>query len=284
VRSDLSPVVPTTPTNVPNNDTHLKFKLCPTSRKVIKQAQERAAQTGENPTLAEHAALIRRLGKRMITDLIEIGRRLTLSKPIVPHGNEAGGEGWEAWLKREFGWSPDTALNFMRVYELSQDYNSRNFRDLSITPSALYFLARRSTPEAVRTEMIERANAGENITVADVRSAIPSGRTRRSSRANPANPTNDWRGSIQRGFNNALALTNNCVEFGTQARADISPELKQQMREVLKPHRRAAAEAKAKAQGLVDYFAFIESILNEQVEPNTVIDGEPVEQVERRAA
>src|SRR5436853_529346 len=51
--------------------TLFKFTKCSTSRKVIKEARERAGQTGEDPNLAEHAALIHRLGKRVITDIIE---------------------------------------------------------------------------------------------------------------------------------------------------------------------------------------------------------------------
>jgi hypothetical protein len=48
--------------------------------------------------LAEHAAEIRRLGKRALADVIEIGARLTKCKPICGHNN------WLPWLDREFGW------------------------------------------------------------------------------------------------------------------------------------------------------------------------------------
>jgi hypothetical protein len=40
-----------------------------------------------DPTLAEHAAEIRGLGKRVVGDVIEIGRRLTECKRICGHGN-----------------------------------------------------------------------------------------------------------------------------------------------------------------------------------------------------
>ena len=49
--------------------------------------------------LAEHAAEICRLGKRVVADIIEIGRRLTKCKRICGHGN------FLPWLDREFGWS-----------------------------------------------------------------------------------------------------------------------------------------------------------------------------------
>jgi hypothetical protein len=51
-----------------------------------------------NPTLVEHAAAIRALGKRVVTDVIEIGARLTECKRIAGHGS------WLPWLNREFGW------------------------------------------------------------------------------------------------------------------------------------------------------------------------------------
>ena len=42
-----------------------------------------------NRALAEHVAAIRQGGKRMISDAIEIGRRLKLCKEIVGHGGVA---------------------------------------------------------------------------------------------------------------------------------------------------------------------------------------------------
>ena len=64
--------------------------------------------------LAEHAAEIRRLGKRVVADIIEIGRRLTKCKRICGHGN------FLPWLDREFGWSEDTAERFIQVAALSK--------------------------------------------------------------------------------------------------------------------------------------------------------------------
>jgi len=117
----------------------------------------------DNRILAQHGAAIRRLGKRVVADVIEIGRLLTECKRICGHGN------WLPWLDREFGWTDDTALNFMRVYELSK---SRNFRDLSLPLSGLYLLAAPSTPQEARDEIIERAQAGETIPVAEAKRII----------------------------------------------------------------------------------------------------------------
>jgi Protein of unknown function (DUF3102) len=124
-----------------------------------------------DPVLAKHAEVIRTLGQRVVKDIVEIGRRLTESKKRVGHGK------WAEWLETEFDWSEGTALNFMRVYELAENYKSKNFTDLSfadliIAPSALYVLARPSTPNGVRDEMLERAAAGEKISHSAVQEAL----------------------------------------------------------------------------------------------------------------
>jgi len=125
----------------------------------------------DHPLLAEHAAEIRRLGKRVIADVIEIGRRLTEAKAIAGHGN------WISWLEREFGWTDDTALNFMRCHELAKN---RNFRDLSLPVSGLYLLAAPSTPDEVRDAVIARAAAGEKVTTTQVKTAITAKRPKRT--------------------------------------------------------------------------------------------------------
>jgi hypothetical protein len=45
----------------------------------------------DNRILAKHAAAIRRLGKRVVADVIEIGRLLTECKRICGHGNGCRG-------------------------------------------------------------------------------------------------------------------------------------------------------------------------------------------------
>src|ERR1700704_5161966 len=60
----------------------------------------------------------------VVGDIIEIGRRLSAAKGIAGHG------GWLPWLEREFGWSDDTAINYMNVAAL--DTKSRTVRDLDL--------------------------------------------------------------------------------------------------------------------------------------------------------
>jgi hypothetical protein len=132
---------------------------------VSEQARNTVAALDDVATqLAAHADAIRALAKSAQRNIIEIGRRLTKARDDVGHGN------WLQWLTREFSWSDRTALNFMRVYELSR--LSEKFSDLSIPMSALYLLARPSTPDEVREQVIERAEAGERITVAAVKEAV----------------------------------------------------------------------------------------------------------------
>ena len=119
----------------------------------------------DDPVLVEHAAEIRRLGKRIIGDVIEIGRRLTEVQEIVGHGK------WSLWLEQEFGWTDRTARNFISVFELSKS-KSENFSDLSLPVSSIYLLAAPSTPDSARAEIFERSKSGEVISVQTVRETI----------------------------------------------------------------------------------------------------------------
>lgn len=123
------------------------------------------ARPVSDPVLAEHVAEIRRLGKRAIEDVIEIGRRLNECKEIVGYGN------WLSWLDREFGWSEATALNFMHVHELALS-TSANFANLNLPVSTLYLLAAPSTPAAVCSGTLERIGAGEQMSSFEVKETI----------------------------------------------------------------------------------------------------------------
>jgi hypothetical protein len=81
-------------------------------------------------------------------------------KKIAGHGN------WLPWLEREFGWSEDTANRFMSLNRLQGDIPQIAEYDLPV--SGLYLLAAPSTPDEARAEVIERAEQGEALSVADV--------------------------------------------------------------------------------------------------------------------
>lgn len=114
--------------------------------------------------LAERAEQIRRLGRAVVADAIEIGRLLTQCRERLPHG------AWLPWLEREFCWTDRTALNFMRLYAMVG--KSETVSDLNLPMRDLYLLAAPSTPEPARAEVIERAEHGETLHHDDVAAII----------------------------------------------------------------------------------------------------------------
>lgn len=98
---------------------------------------------------------IKGLVRQTADNVVCIGRRLTASKEKLGHGR------FEDWLRAEFGWSLYSARRFMQVY---RQFKTHKLCDLNIAISALYLLARPSTPEEARQEALEKARAGETIT------------------------------------------------------------------------------------------------------------------------
>jgi hypothetical protein len=133
------------------------------------------ATTINDRILAGHAAEIRSLGKRVVADVIEIGKILGEAKRICGHGN------WLPWLDREFGWTEKTAKRFMNVHALAG--KSDNLSDLEIPVSAIYLLAAPSTPADARDAIIERAEVGEAVSVAEVKDTIDAAKGRKRSKS-----------------------------------------------------------------------------------------------------
>jgi hypothetical protein len=115
-----------------------------------------------DPVLAKCAVEIRRLGKRVTEDVVEIGRNLAEARKHAGHG------AWRVWLLVEFGWSDQTARRFMHVYELSRDSKFNKLLSLGLPLSGLYQLAAPKTSNGARIEIAERAEAGELITAAEI--------------------------------------------------------------------------------------------------------------------
>jgi len=116
--------------------------------------------------LAEHAKAIRLLGKQTLANVIEIGRHLVEAKADA----KKLGEPWLSWLDREFGWTDRTALNFIRVYEAAS--KSEKFSDLKLPVSAIYLLVAPDAPAEASDEIVARAQAGEKVSVAEVKRVI----------------------------------------------------------------------------------------------------------------
>jgi N6-adenosine-specific RNA methylase IME4 len=115
--------------------------------------------------LSERAERIRMLGRRVIADVIEIGRLLSECKARLAHGH------WLPWLEREFGWTDKTAERFIAVYQLCIGKFDK-LSNLDLPVSSLYLLAAPSTPEAARSEVIARAEAGERLACSGVSEII----------------------------------------------------------------------------------------------------------------
>ena len=118
--------------------------------------------------LRVHARAIQRLGRRVIADVVEIGRRLNDAKNRLGHGK------FLTWLVAEFGWSERTAENFMRVYDLYR--KSEKFADLQVPISALYLLAAPSTPDKALEEVATRIGNGNDVSLAEVKDIIDKSR------------------------------------------------------------------------------------------------------------
>jgi hypothetical protein len=123
-------------------------------------------QIGVTPSdLVEQAAAIRVCSKHIVEDVIEIGRRLTAVKAALEHGQ------FENWVKQEFSWTSRTALNFVHVYKLSLD-NRNTVSDLKLPMRELYLLAAPSTPKEAVAEILDRTEAGEQVSGAEVKETI----------------------------------------------------------------------------------------------------------------
>jgi hypothetical protein len=119
-----------------------------------------------NAILVEHAAAIRQLGKQTVENVIEIGRHLTEAKAEI----KKLGRSWGDWLEVEFKWSNQQARRCMHIFERKSELNNLLNADLPV--SALYLLAAPSTPKEARNEIIERAQAGESVSVAKTKRVV----------------------------------------------------------------------------------------------------------------
>jgi hypothetical protein len=87
-------------------------------------------------TLAQISQKIKAVEKRkLISGIVEIGKLLREGERLCEHGE------YVAWIRREFSWSHQTALNYRNVFDLTQNPNHLDFDKLNITQSALYLVA-----------------------------------------------------------------------------------------------------------------------------------------------
>ncbi|WP_052817797.1 DUF3102 domain-containing protein [Agrobacterium sp. SUL3] len=98
--------------------------------------------------------------KRTAEDIIAIGLDLIEVKGRLPHGS------FLPWISSEFGMTDRTAARFMQV---AASYGSKFDIVSNLTPTVLYELAAPSTPETVRDMIEQKAEAGETVSVEEVK-------------------------------------------------------------------------------------------------------------------
>jgi hypothetical protein len=130
-----------------------------------------------DPKVAEQVrsstARIRERVKKTVEDIIEVGKDLLAVKETLEHGH------FLKWLRAEFGWSERTAYNFISVAER---FKVANFASLPIQPSAAYLLAAPSVPDEAREVAIDKAKAGEEITVSAAKEIVAETRKKKRPR------------------------------------------------------------------------------------------------------
>src|SRR5262249_30662568 len=129
---------------------------------------------------------------------------------------------------------------------------SRNFRDLSLPLFGLYLLAAPSTPQEARDEIIERAQAGETIPVAEAKRIIehakdqqqPRKRTKPQAAQPP--PRDDIGPASARAYATA---SKNCKprSGGSKSRSARSKARSRKRRPPPSPHRRASRHPDARS-------------------------------------
>jgi hypothetical protein len=120
--------------------------------------------SGWQPQLADAAraaaATIRRHMERSVASMVEAGECLRAIKDQLPHGE------WQAWLAAEFVMSDRMARHLLQVAEA---FAGKTEIISVLSPTGAIKLA--AAPAAARTAVVERLQAGEKMTVADISSA-----------------------------------------------------------------------------------------------------------------
>ena len=131
----------------------------------------------QGQTIQQLTQEIRDCLRRSAQDIWEIGQKLADVRDRLKYGQ------FDTWLKVEFGWSRRTAYNFISVY---QTFGERaNLAQVDIATSALYLLAAPSTPQKVREEFLQKAQAGQSITHKQLSEVIQQEKSRKTAESSP---------------------------------------------------------------------------------------------------
>lgn len=178
------------------------------------------------------AVRIRDRMKRTVEDIIAIGQDLIAVKEKLPHG------AFLPWIEAEFGMKDQTARNMMNVASMYSD-KFPNFGNLA--PSVFYEIAAPSTPEVVRQAVEAKAEAGESVSVAEVKAMIAAERKRADEADRRAN---DATAEAERQKAKADDLADGQRELISKARADAEASARQAAADDLLKVRAEAEKAK----------------------------------------
>ena len=106
------------------------------------------------PVAAEVEAATTRIKDRMartVTGIIETGRDLTEVKDKLEHGQ------FESWLNTSFNMTDRTARRFMQAATWAED---KTDTVSVLTPTTIYMLSAKSTPDVVHDQVVERIEKG----------------------------------------------------------------------------------------------------------------------------
>jgi hypothetical protein len=120
---------------------------------------------------AAQAEAIRVLGRRVVRDVIEIGQRLS---EVHDRLAKRGRGQWLNWLDKEFGWSENAARRYIEIAAAFHELVSAKKTDTNILIDigALHLLSHEAVPEDIRVEALDKAEAGDRITLAEAKELI----------------------------------------------------------------------------------------------------------------
>lgn len=189
-----------------------------------------------NRSLEVIGAEIRALTSSMLTNIIEIGRRMVEAKELLPHGE------FGPWIKENTGYSHSTANNFMRLFNEygnpqqslfgAEVENSQTFGKLSYT-KALALLALPSAEEreafvethdvdAMSTRELEAAIRERD----EARKALQTSEARLADTQRTLSETDkqvtELRGKLQQAWNDVQAADEQATENERELKARIA--------------------------------------------------------------
>ena len=102
------------------------------------------------------------------TSILRIAKLVAEAREMFLYNRDEGG--FTGWIEQRLNMSQRTAYNLLDVHE---QFGDQSLQLLQTLPrKVLYLIARESTPEEARNEVIERAENGEHFTEAQVKEIV----------------------------------------------------------------------------------------------------------------